>query len=81
MDTCGDFVSVSRETRDRLEVFVQLLAKWNKAINLVSKATTIQFRSRKFPRTQENGLILVQAAGFRGWLSRLLQPIKRLERM
>ena len=39
MDTCGDFVSVSRETRDRLEVFVQLLAKWNKAINLVSKAT------------------------------------------
>ena len=32
-------VDVSRETRDRLETMVHLLIRWQKAINLVGKAT------------------------------------------
>lgn len=32
-------VDVSRETVDALEVFTELLAKWNKSINLVAKST------------------------------------------
>ena len=31
--------SVSRETRSRLEIYVEMLGKWNKAINLVSRTT------------------------------------------
>src|SRR5579883_742333 len=32
-------VDVSRETRDRLEAMVHALGRWQKAINLVGKAT------------------------------------------
>lgn len=31
--------SVSRETRDRLEVYVEMLGKWNTSINIVAKST------------------------------------------
>lgn len=31
--------SVSRETRERLDVYVHLLRKWNKTINLISRST------------------------------------------
>jgi len=31
--------SVSRETRRKLEIYVQMLDKWNKSINLVAKST------------------------------------------
>ena len=33
-----DWLSVSRETHDRLQVFYRLVCKWNAAINLVSAA-------------------------------------------
>jgi len=39
-------LNVSRETVDRLNDFVILLEKWNKAINLVSKATLDHVWSR-----------------------------------
>lgn len=38
-DPDSQFESVSRETRRRLEIYVELLGKWNKSINLVSKTT------------------------------------------
>ena len=34
-----DWLSVSRETHDRLQVFYRLVCKWNAAINLVSAAS------------------------------------------
>lgn len=39
---------VSRETTDRLTRYADLLAKWNPAINLVSKATLSQLWTRHF---------------------------------
>jgi 16S rRNA (guanine527-N7)-methyltransferase len=40
--------NVSRETSDRLELYLDLLAKWNKAINLVAKSTILDAWSRHF---------------------------------
>lgn len=37
---------VSRETRDRLTVYVDLLKKWNSRINLVAKSTEDQIWER-----------------------------------
>ena len=39
-------LDVSRETTERLKAYVQLLAKWNKTINLVSKASLAEVWSR-----------------------------------
>jgi len=39
---------VSRETADRLTLYADLLAKWNRAINLVSKATLPALWTRHF---------------------------------
>ena len=36
MRSWPDWIDVSRETQERLEVFVALLKKWNPRINLVS---------------------------------------------
>ena len=42
---CGG-LNVSRETVDRLEVFADLVKKWNRTINLVSKSTINEIWSR-----------------------------------
>ena len=44
--TVDFFGNVSRETRNSFMVFEELLKKWNKKINLVSSATTNDFRDR-----------------------------------
>lgn len=44
----GDAFDVSRETLARLTTYADLLAKWNPAINLVSKRTLPQLWSRHF---------------------------------
>lgn len=41
-------VNVSRETRERLEIYAALLKKWNPAINLVSKASLADLWTRHF---------------------------------
>ncbi len=42
------FANVSRETRDRLEIYAKLLAKWNPKINLVAASTLPDLWSRHF---------------------------------
>lgn len=37
--TVSNLANVSRETGDRLAVYVEMLKKWNKTINLISKST------------------------------------------
>ncbi len=44
--TVDFFGNVSRETKNSFMVFEELLKKWNKKINLVSSATTNDFRER-----------------------------------
>ena len=44
--TVDFFGNVSRETKNSFIVFEELLKKWNKKINLVSSATTNDFRDR-----------------------------------
>ena len=44
--TVDFFGNVSRETKKSFMVFEELLKKWNKKINLVSSATTNDFRER-----------------------------------
>lgn len=41
-------LNVSRETSERLETYAALLVKWNPAINLVSKSSLAEVRSRHF---------------------------------
>ncbi|HHC29796.1 MAG TPA: 16S rRNA (guanine(527)-N(7))-methyltransferase RsmG, partial [Rhodobacterales bacterium] len=41
-------VDVSRETRERFDLFSALLEKWNPAINLVSKTTIHELWGRHF---------------------------------
>lgn len=41
-------IDVSRETLDRLELYAELLEKWNPTINLVSKATINEIWTRHF---------------------------------
>lgn len=43
-----DLDGVSRETRERLQVYFELLKKWNPRINLVSKSTLSQAVERHF---------------------------------
>ena len=42
------FGDVSRETRDRLEIYAGLLSKWNPKINLVSASTIPAMWTRHF---------------------------------
>lgn len=44
----GDFESVSRETLTRLECYAELLIKWNKSINLVSRDSLRDLWRRHF---------------------------------
>lgn len=48
VDAEGFGLDVSRETFDRLSVYEALLKKWNPAINLVSKSSISDLRSRHF---------------------------------
>lgn len=57
---------VSRETLDRLDVYGQRLAKWNKAINLVAKPTLDHIWMRHF---MDSAQLLDHApAGTRSWV-------------
>ncbi len=47
-DKLFDDLDVSRETMERLELYVALLKKWSPAINLVSKATLADVWDRHF---------------------------------
>lgn len=38
-EACADMLGVSRETRERLRAYVDLLTRWNERINLVSAAS------------------------------------------
>jgi len=70
------FANVSRETLERLEAYLGLLAKWQKKINLVSNASLDQAWTRHvvdsaqlWPLASENALIwtdLGSGAGFPG---------------
>lgn len=71
----GAGLNVSRETVARLQVFVELLVKWNAAINLVSKNTIGQVWSRhiadsvqvfEFGSTARNWVDLGSGGGFPG---------------
>lgn len=44
----GSSLNVSRETRDRLELYLELLRKWNPRINLVAPSTLDNAWSRHF---------------------------------
>lgn len=48
MTSVFDTLNVSRETYARLDVYEDLLRKWNPKINLVSKSTLIDMRTRHF---------------------------------
>ncbi len=75
-----DFSDVSRETLDRLERYAELLIKWNKSINLVSRESLTDLWRRHFldsaqlshylPETFDGGepviLDLGSGAGFPG---------------
>ncbi|MDO6729810.1 16S rRNA (guanine(527)-N(7))-methyltransferase RsmG [Marinovum sp. 2_MG-2023] len=55
-------LNVSRETFDRLEIFVALLRKWSPRINLVSKSTMAQVWERHIA----DSIQVVEAAGATG---------------
>lgn len=55
-------LNVSRETFDRLEIFVALLRKWSPRINLVSKSTMDQVWARHIA----DSIQVVEAAGTTG---------------
>ena len=38
-DSVANFLDVSRETREKLEIYVDLLIKWQARINLISSKT------------------------------------------
>lgn len=48
IDAFKKHISVSRETEDKLKCYADLLVKWNKAINLVSKNTLPDLWPRHF---------------------------------
>ncbi|WP_085901562.1 16S rRNA (guanine(527)-N(7))-methyltransferase RsmG [Kiloniella majae] len=48
IDAFKKHISVSRETEDKLKCYADLLVKWNKAINLVSKNTLPDLWTRHF---------------------------------
>ena len=48
LEAFQDVTSVSRETLERLQIYANLLKKWNPAINLVSKSTLDHIWERHF---------------------------------
>lgn len=77
-------IDVSRETRDRLEAMVHTLVRWNKAINLVGKATLEDIWTRHIldsaqlevlvPQTARKLADLGTGAGFPGLVLAALRP-------
>jgi len=77
-------VDVSRETRDRLETMVHLLIRWQKAINLVGKATLEDIWIRHVldsaqlailvPRTARKLTDMGSGAGFPGLVVAAFRP-------
>ena len=75
---------VSRETLDRLTVYAERLAKWNKAINLVAKPTLDHIWTRHFldswqlvefvPENAQTWIDLGSGAGFPGLVVAILRP-------
>ena len=59
-------LDVSRETMDRLEVYVQLLKKWNPKINLVSRSTLDDLWERHFVDSAQ--LYSLVPSGFCRWV-------------
>ena len=48
LQAVGNYFNVSRETLDKLKIYRDLLIKWNKSINLVSKSTVSVSAVRHF---------------------------------
>jgi 16S rRNA (guanine527-N7)-methyltransferase len=77
-------IDVSRETRDRLEAMAHNLVRWNKAINLVGKATLEEIWTRHFldsaqlqaliPANTRKLVDLGSGAGFPGLVIAALRP-------
>lgn len=77
-------VDVSRETRDQLEALVHTLGRWQKAINLVSKATLEEVWTRHIldsaqllpliPREAKTLVDLGSGGGFPGLVLAALRP-------
>src|SRR5215468_7087592 len=77
-------VDVSRETRDRLEALVLALGRWQKAINLVGKATLDDIWTRHIldsaqvapliPKEAETLADLGSGGGFPGLVLAALRP-------
>lgn len=75
---------VSRETTERLEIFRDLLLKWQKAVNLVSPATLPDLWNRHFVDSLQLGPLLPpmartlfdfgSGAGFPGLVLAILRP-------
>ena len=83
--TPGDFAAafdVSRETLQRLELYVQLLRQWQKAVNLVAPSTLDDIWQRHFadsaqllalaPSTARTWTDLGSGAGFPGLVVAIL---------
>ena len=80
-------VDVSRETRDQLEALVHTLGRWQKAINLVGKATLDDIWVRHvldsaqlmplIPKRPKPWPIWAAAADFRAWSWRRCGPTSR----
>lgn len=76
--------NVSRETLDRLEIYAERLAKWNRAINLVAKPTVNQTWTRHFldsaqlldyvPTNSRTWIDLGSGAGFPGLVIAIMRP-------
>jgi len=78
---------VSRETLERLDLYAALLAKWNPAINLVSKATLSELWTRHFldsaqifdlaPAAARRWADLGSGGGFPGMIVAILAAAER----
>lgn len=78
------FPHVSRETEDRLRIYLDLLLKWQKAVNLVSPATLNNAWNRHFldsiqlqnfiPDAVKSIVDLGSGAGFPGMVLSILRP-------
>ena len=80
-EALDDILPVSRETRDRLEIYVELVAKWQKSQNLVSPATLPQIWRRHVADSAQVHALrsdltrwvdIGSGAGFRGLVTAIL---------